>query len=313
MKRTLILIAAVAITATLTACTVNYDKTPSGLVYKIFPADKAGAKPVAGDFVKFNLKYIISRDGKDSVLTNTFEGLPQYFQLDTSKRSEYSFMEIIPRMGAGDSAEVNISVDTLKSRNMIPDYNPILTKGSTIKCYVKLIGTYKKEEDMMADYNTEMDRFKADEIKDIEAYMAKNNMKGTKTKSGAYVVIEQPGDASVKADSGKMASIMYKGYLMTDGKVFDTNMDSSKGHTDPIEVAVGQHRVIQGWDEALPYFGKGAKGKILVPAMLGYGPQAQGTDIPAFSNLVFDIEVLDVKDAPAGPQMPQMPQQQQQK
>ena len=35
--------------------------------------------------------------------------------------------------------------------------------------------------------------------------------------------------------------------------------------------------------------------------MNAYGPQAQGGDIPAFSNLVFDIEVLDVKKTPAQP------------
>ena len=46
----------------------------------------------------------------------------------------------------------------------------------------------------------------------------------------------------------------------------------------------------------------------LIPAMLGYGPQAQGADIPAFSNLIFDIEVTDVKEAPATPANPMMQQ-----
>jgi hypothetical protein len=31
--------------------------------------------------------------------------------------------------------------------------------------------------------------------------------------------------------------------------------------------------------------------------MLGYGPQAQGPNLPAYSNLVFDVEVLNVKKA----------------
>ncbi len=76
-------------------------------------------------------------------------------------------------------------------------------------------------------------------------------------------------------------------------------MDSTKGHTDPIEVPVGMHQVIPGWDEALPYFGKGGKGKILVPSMLGYGPQGRGADMPPYSNLIFDVEILDVKNAPS--------------
>jgi FKBP-type peptidyl-prolyl cis-trans isomerase len=128
--------------------------------------------------------------------------------------------------------------------------------------------------------------------------MKKHNLKGIKTKNGAYVVLESPGDASLKADSGKLASVMYRGYLQSNGKVFDTNMDTTKGHTDPIQVPVGSRNSIQGWNDALPYFGKGGKGKILVPAMLAYGPQAQGADIPAFSNLVFDVVITDVQDMP---------------
>ena len=127
----------------------------------------------------------------------------------------------------------------------------------------------------------------------LKDYLAKNNLKGVKTKNGAYVVIENPGDQSLKADSGKVATLMYKGYLQDNGKVFDTNMDTSKGHTDPIQIQVGSRGSIQGFSECLPYFGKGGKGKILIPAMLGYGRTPQGADIPAYSNLVFDIEVYE--------------------
>ena len=126
--------------------------------------------------------------------------------------------------------------------------------------------------------------------------MSQNNLTGIKTIGGAYVVIENAGDTALKADTGKLVSIKYKGYLFN-GTVFDTNIDSSKGHTDPIEVTVGQHRVISGWEEGLPYFGKGGKGKLLIPAMLAYGPQQQGPDIPGYSNLIFDIEIIDVKTA----------------
>ncbi len=83
---------------------------------------------------------------------------------------------------------------------------------------------------------------------------------------------------------------------MDGGKVFDTNMDTSKHHTDPMEVVVGEGRVIQGWDEALPYFTKGSKGKTYIPSMLGYGMRGGGGDIPPYANLIFDIEVKDVKD-----------------
>ena len=173
----------------------------------------------------------------------------------------------------------------------------MLVKGQLINCKLQLIADFKDEKTMLADYESSIAKKRNAEIKSIEDYMAKNNLKGIKTKEGAYVIINNPGDAT-KADSGKLATVMYKGYLQSNGKVFDTNMDTSKGHTDPIQIAVGSRGIIRGFSEGFPYFGKGGKGKILVPAMLGYGPEAQGTDIPAYSNLVFDVEVTDVQDMP---------------
>ncbi|HYK45008.1 MAG TPA: FKBP-type peptidyl-prolyl cis-trans isomerase [Parafilimonas sp.] len=267
--------------------------TPSGLVYTIFPGS-GGEKAKAGDFVKFNLKYTIG--DKDTVLQSTFGKIPEYSAVDTGKDSEFSFMEIIPKLSAGDSAEIMISVDSLKNRNIIADYDLIFTKGSNLKCRLRLMQIFKLESDVDSDYRKELEREKSREIKDIEIYIKGKGIKAVqKTKNGAYVLVENPGDITLKADSGKVATIKYKGYFF-DGTVFDTNMDSSTGSAEPIEVPVGNGKVMQGWDEALPYFGKGGKGKIFIPAMLAYGPQGSAPVIPPYSNLIFDIQILDVKD-----------------
>jgi FKBP-type peptidyl-prolyl cis-trans isomerase FkpA len=291
MKRTI----AVLLAISFFACNMNYEKTPSGLTYKII-SGKGGEKPKAGEFIKFNFEYKL--EDRDSVLQSTYTGLPVYGSLDTGKRTQYTYMEILPLMNEGDSAVISISIDSLKNKGMIPDYSPILVKGQVLTAKVKLLKVFKDEKDVLADYNKTMENEKASEIKTVEQYMTKNNLKGTKTKNGAYVVVDNPGDQSNKADSGKMATVMYRGYLVSNGKVFDTNMDTTKGHTEPYQVVVGSNGSIQGFSEGLPYFGKGGKGKILVPAMLGYGPQPMGPDLPAFSNLVFDIEVTDVAAAP---------------
>jgi FKBP-type peptidyl-prolyl cis-trans isomerase FkpA len=78
-------------------------------------------------------------------------------------------------------------------------------------------------------------------------------------------------------------------------------VDTAFGHTDPLEFVAGTGGVIAGWDEAITYFNKGGKGKVYIPAMLGYGGNAQGEKLPAFSDLIFEIEVLDVKQ-PAKPE-----------
>ncbi len=300
MKQALVAVAAIL---SLTACSVDYQKSPSGLVYKIFPG-KGGEKAQANDFIKYNMEYRLTAKN-DSLLTTTFGTFPGYAKVDTSKNAEYSFMEIVTKCSPGDSAEIVISIDTLKNRGLIPDYNNMFTKGGSIKCKFKLEQIFKNDSSVKADYDKEIASLKDKESKQIEEYLSKKGIKAVKTPGGTYVAIETVGDTTVKADTGYTASVMYRGSLMEEnGKVFDTNMDSTKGHTDPYPVQVGQPGIIDGWGQALPYFGKGTKGKIFVPAMNAYGPQAQGADIPAFSNLMFEMEVVDVKKTPAAPAAP---------
>lgn len=304
-----ILLAGFALVTIATSCQSNYDKTPSGLVYKVYPG-KGGDSLKPGDIVKFKVQfYLTDRNGKKDSLLSAETSMPNYTAVDTSERAKYSFMEIFPQLRSGDSAVVIMNVDSLRAKSMVdPNDSVVFVKGSNIKCYLKILNDFKDQEAALADYNKEAEAENQREIKQVEEYMAKNNFKGEKTKSGAFVVIEQPGDASLKADSGMVATIMYRGKLMSNGLVFDTNMDSTKGHTDPITVNVGARGVIQAWEEALPYFGKGAKGKIFVPAFLGYGSMGAPPDIMPYANLVFDMEVLDVKPAPPAASGPAMPQ-----
>ena len=293
------------------ACNVNYEKTPSGLVYKIYPG-KGGEKLQVGKLVKYNVDFVLTnRTGKKDTTLNAGPVKPGYIEVDTSKRYQYSFVEILPKLSVGDSAVVVLSVDSLKKRNQIdPNDTTLFVKGSTIQCRLKILKTFKDQTEAIADYQSEIDKENKNQIKAVEDYMTQKGIKGgVKTKSGAYVVLENPGDQTQKADSGKVAFIKYKGYLQSNGEVFDTNQDSSKGHTDPISVNVGgQPPVIPAWEEGLPYFGKGGSGKIFVPAFLGYGPQGSPPVIPPDANLVFDIQVLDVQNPRPPSKQNTMPQ-----
>lgn len=299
------ILAFAALVIMITSCNTNYEKTKSGLIYKIFKG-KGGAGMKAGNFAKLHIEYKLSGNGKDSVLNSTYGKTPLFTGVDTSANTAYSFMELLPKLKEGDSAIFTISIDTLKRRGAIPEYNAVFKRGNVIKGRMSILKVYTTEAAVKADYEKEMNAQKDREIADIKNYLSKKGIKAQQTTNGAFVEIENAGDPNLKIQTGKQASIMYKGYLQTDGKVFDTNMDSSKGHTDPIDVVVGRGSVIPGWEEALPYFGKGGKGKIYVPSMLAYRDQGQPGSIPPFSNLIFDVQILDVKDAPP-PAPPQQP------
>lgn len=128
------------------------------------------------------------------------------------------------------------------------------------------------------DSNTIFNR----EIEQIEKYIKDNNLVAEKTVHGVYYVIESPGSADRPTISNTVI-MNYRGYFL-DQKEFD------KG--DKVEFPL--YQLIEGWQIGIPKFGKGGKGKLLVPSRLGYGSSDRGS-IPANSTLIFDIELLDWK------------------
>src|SRR5262249_34312186 len=129
----------------------------------------------------------------------------------------------------------------------------------------------------------------------LQSYFQKNNIKAQKTDKGTYVEITEKGNGPACED-GKLVSINYTGKLLT-GKTFDSNVDSSFRHVQPYIFPLGQGQVIKGWDDGLKMFNKGGKGRLFVPSALAYGSRGRGQDIKANDNLMFEVEVVDVKDA----------------
>lgn len=281
----------------------EYDKTKSGLAYKITKG-KGKEKLQQGEFIKFNLEYKIG--GKDSVLNTTYGHIPAYVRIDTNTFSKHNFTEVLMQCGEGDKIDFIMSVDTLKKLGIIPEYNPVFTRRGTIKGKVEILQVFKTDAELNTDYQKESEIERNNEVKQLEKYASEKKFKTEKSKNGVLVVVENAGDA-LKADSGKQVSVFYKGYL-ENGKTFDTNKDSANGSPKPpYTFIVGKRSVIQGWDESLKFFGKGGKGKLLVPAMLAYGPQGSQPVIPPFANLIFEVQITDVTDAPAAPLAPAPP------
>ncbi|MGH7597946.1 MAG: FKBP-type peptidyl-prolyl cis-trans isomerase [bacterium] len=109
------------------------------------------------------------------------------------------------------------------------------------------------------------------------------------TSSGLkYIDIEAGNGASPQ--SGQQVAVHYSGYL-TNGTKFDSSVDSNEALVFP--VGVGQ--VIKGWDEGLKSMKVGGKRKLIVPPQLGYGKRGAPPVIPPNAELVFDVELLEVK------------------
>ena len=119
-------------------------------------------------------------------------------------------------------------------------------------------------------------------------------VKGTPVTQATLRYIEiQTGDGP-PATAGKEFSVNYTGWLI-DGKQFDSNLGKK-----PLRFVQGRRQVIPGFEAGFEGMKVGGKRRIFIPWQLAYGEQGRGP-IPPKAELIFDVELLDVKDpAPTG-------------
>ncbi len=110
------------------------------------------------------------------------------------------------------------------------------------------------------------------------------------------IIDREPGDASsALVANGSPILVHYTGWLYDpaapDGK--GAQFDSSRTRVAPFSFIVGAGRVIKGWD--LGAIGMKINGKrtLIIPASLAYA-ERERPKIPANSNLMFDIELINI-------------------
>lgn len=276
----------------------SFKKAKSGLMYKII-SDGKGEKLKPGNFIKFNA--IVKQ--KDSVTYNSYGKVPAFTAVDSVGRP-YDLSEIIPLLRAGDSAVIVQSADSIAKLNM-GQMPPGLKKGDKITISIRITKVLADLTAAQAEYNNEMTIQKEREFKVIEEYLKSKNVTATKTALGTYVVITNPGTGD-KPDSGKQVSVKYTG-MSFDGKKFDSNIDTSFGHAEPMMFVIGQQGMSPGFEDGVKQIGKGGKAIIYVPSMLAYGMQGNPPVIKPYENLMFEVELLDI--TVPKPQAPVTPQQ----
>ena len=82
-------------------------------------------------------------------------------------------------------------------------------------------------------------------------------------------------------------TVHYKGTL-TNGQQFDSSYDRG----EPTSFALNQ--VIPGWTEGLQQMNVGSKYRFFIPYSLAYGERGAGKDIPPYSNLIFEVELIKI-------------------
>jgi FKBP-type peptidyl-prolyl cis-trans isomerase FkpA len=123
----------------------------------------------------------------------------------------------------------------------------------------------------------------AEEV-DIAAYIAERDLDPFVTDEGVYIHINEEGETD-RPDVESTVTIHYYGERL-DGQQIDSSYDRNRPSTFALS------SVIEGWQIAIPYFGKGGSGTIIIPSRLAYGAQDR-PGIPPHTPLAFDIELID--------------------
>jgi len=267
-----------------TACKKDYTDSGKGYKYKYFK-EGSGKTPKFGDYILTNIIYY---NGKDSILRSSLEdGMPFIMRYDSAmKERAGEFYKINEMLKEGDSIEI-VTTAGWFFKDIQSQIPPFLTSEEEFKIRIGVVSI--TDEDGLQAY---LDRKAEDqynkELNLINNYISENGIQAEKTETGLFVSVMEQGTGEM-AQAGDTVSVHYTGSLL-DGTKFDSSVDRG----EPIKFPLGRGMVIQGWDEGLTHFGKGGKGKLLIPSKLGYGQRGSAPVIKPNSILVFDVEIVDI-------------------
>ena len=262
----------------------GYQATDNGLYYRLF-TNNGGENPQIGDLLELTMS--CSVNDTVVILPLTKNIIPM-----TEPSFWSDFVEGFSMMHKGDSASFIVDIDSsfvnLFGYNTLP---PQFSSTDIMRFEVRLDDFYPESEfrfrmieNIKKNYPAETEKA----VSELNAYLEKNGVVAQPTSTGLYYVKTQDG-AGEKPSKGSTVKAHYTGCLL-DGTVFDTSIERG----EPIEFVLGVGQVIPGWDEGIALMSKGEKAVLYIPYYLAYGDRDLGV-IPPFSNLVFEVELIDFK------------------
>jgi cyclophilin family peptidyl-prolyl cis-trans isomerase len=160
--------------------------------------------------------------------------------------------------------------------------------------FEKVYRPLKADDDKKNEAYSKIAAMSEDEYKEFMFKEVKKQYRKAKlSKSGLVYVIEKKGQKT-KPSKGAKLSVHYIGTFRGDGKKFD----SSRDRNQPMDFIYQEQRMIPGFEEGTGLLGKGGKAKLFIPYFQAYGKNGRPGAIPPYSDLVFDIEIMDL--TPAG-------------
>jgi FKBP-type peptidyl-prolyl cis-trans isomerase len=104
----------------------------------------------------------------------------------------------------------------------------------------------------------------------------------------ALEVIDIEVGSGEEVKPGATITAHYTGALVKNGIIFQSSHDFGKA------ITFGLNQVIAGWTHGVPGMKAGGTRRLIIPAAQAYGERSPSGNIPANSDLVFDIELVAI-------------------
>lgn len=284
------------------SCTSNTFTTEKGTIVTYI--DKGnGPLPVDSLVGLYDIRYT-TEDGK--VMKDGDKDNPIPLKIDPNTTSQNGELyTVLSKLKAGDSVKFELIAKDLFAQTFRAPLPDSIAPESKIQFQVSYQEQLTEQAyfDMMSEKQKKLDdeQMKVD-LEILNNYLTANNIETSETESGLRYVVTKEGTGE-KAATGQIVKVHYAGRLL-DGPYFDTSIESvakaenllQEGRTyEPLAFALGQGRVIKGWDEGIGLLNKGSKATLYIPSPLAYGNRSAGPIIKPNSILVFDVELVDIE------------------
>jgi len=264
--------------------------TPSGMKYIVYKENQ-GVKPVAGDYVTFEMVY---KTESDSVLFDSRKNQSP-FRIQMEKIPfKGSLEEGLSCLSEGDSATFFISSDSLL-KYVIRDSEAgasLLKPGTQALFDIKLIRIQSKADAEREIKEKAAARQKA-EAGVISEYLEREKLISMPDSSGIYMIGNQATGNEIH--DGDTVSVYYTGKYLN-GIPFE--MKNRPG--SPLQFVMGAGQVIPGWEIAFKKINEHSKVTLVIPSSLAYGeeglfnPSKGNYVVPPFTPLAYEVEIVRV-------------------
>lgn len=291
IKKTLLIIVALALSVG--ACDYitkypGYDKTKSGIYFKLIKFGESSEKAKPGDYVTADIVY---KTMDDSVF---FDGRRRLQVTEPSFKG--SIDECFLMLAEEEKASFIISANDFFTKTLETTLPKFIDEDDPMIVNIDVIDIQTEEE-----YYMEKEAFLhwIEDFGDYEKvilrqYIDQQEINIEPTETGLYHITLKAGNGN-RVYAGDTVTVHYEGKFLN-GKFFD----STKRRNAPFQFVYGRKwQVIPGMEEAIGRMMEGERALFIIPSKIGFGETGSSTGIvPPYTSTLFEVELVEVLPGP---------------